>query len=469
MHPCPGREILKRAIAVSAGLGLALVSGLGGAEIGPSAAAARPNIIFILADDLGYADLSCYGATTVKTINLDRLAQEGMRFTDAHAPNAICSPTRYSTLTGRYAFRSRCGGGLVATHSPCIIEPDRLTVPKILKAKGYATGMVGKWHLGNGVPQGQPRAQQMVGFDCYVGHAAGSFTEDSMQQVNWPSALKMGGKMLKEELGVFEAARAVEFIELNQDKPFYLHYTPRNIHLRHTPNKRFVGTSQGGEYGDDVMELDWEVGEVLKTLDRLNLTNNTLIFFSSDNGGTAKVKGLRVEAADLRERVPRARHRRWPGKIKPGSVSHEMICLVDWMATVAAIHGYALPDNAAEDSYSFLPLLLGERLDEPTRPDMILQGSYARQFAIRKGPWKFIAAEEDESKGELYNLEKDRAETTDLAAQHPEILKELADLLAKYKTQGYSRPVRDPSKVPGNAPPRERAPKNKKERSTSAG
>lgn len=471
------------------------------------ASSGRPNIIVILADDLGYGDVSCHGATKVQTPNIDRLASEGVLFTDAHSPSSVCTPTRYGLLTGRYCWRTWAQSGCVWADDPLLIEEDRMTVAKLLKSEGYVTGCVGKWHLGFGKTSGPERwsgpnwngqlrpGPPEVGFDYYFGHptvngttptvyienhhVVGLEKKDPMRIVPRDPVsyihsylerprngvnvvLRMeGGKAAiheLEEMAATETSKAVLFIERNRAKPFFLYFSPANIHGPHRPNAKFKGASQCGVRGDFIHELDWVVGEILKTLDRLNLADQTLVVFSSDNGGdffeqfghksNGELRGEKTTVWEGGHRVPFLA--RWPGKIKAGARSDQMIALTDTLATCAAIVGGSLPPNAGPDSFNILPALLGQAGDKPVR-DSLVMDSWGGLMAIRQGPWKLILgkgsggrpekrpSKDDDAPGQLYNLADDLREQKNLYNQHPEIVQRLTTLFETIKNEGRSQ------------------------------
>jgi arylsulfatase A-like enzyme len=464
----------------------------------------KPNIIFILADDIGYGDFGCYGATKVKTPNIDRLAAAGRRFTDAHSPSAVCTPTRYAFMTGQYAWR-KPGTGILPGTAALIIEPGQMTVPSLLKQAGYATAVVGKWHLGLGPRSptdynGEIKPGPLeVGFDeCFIIPATGDRTpcvyvenrrvagldpKDPIQLdysisrghpesfVNGIPRIgkQIGGKAAlwkDDEIADTLTAHAVKFIEQNKDRPFFLYFPTHDIHVPRVPAERFQGSSQAGVRGDVIQEFDWSVGQVMKTLDRLQLADKTILIVTSDNGGCLDSNGPDIVHGGTKEtnkghayngplragkssayeggtRVPLVA--RWPGKIKVG-VSDELVCLVDMLATAAALTGQKLPDDAGPDSFNILPALLGEKGDTPCRDHLAEHGNV---LAIRKGPWKYIPGKAGGGKGratrapaepELYNLADDIGETKNVADDHPEIVKELSDLLTEVREKGRSRP-----------------------------
>jgi arylsulfatase A-like enzyme len=469
----------------------------------PVLAATRPNVIVILADDVGWGDAGCYGANKIKTPNLDALAKDGMRFEDAHASAAVCTPTRYSLLTGQYSWRRDAVGlnkGVANGDSPLLIPVGTTTLPGIMKRAGYRTAAVGKWHLGFGTSK--PNYNQdlkpgplEIGFDEFFGFPATNdrvptvfvrghrvvgldpadpirYTykaparEDSpmkkfaagRNRIGWMS----GGKAAwwkDEDIADTFTREAVAFIERNKDQPFFLYFAPHDVHAPTIPHPRFLGSSGLGNRADMMHELDWSVGELMKTLDRLDLTKNTLVVFSSDNGAyVTNEKGhkpngpFRGEKSHLWEgghRVPLLA--RWPGRIAPG-VSKDLVCLVDLPATLAAVAGQTLPPEAAPDSFNLLPLLLGES-KAPPRDHLILMSGKG-DLAVRQGNWKYIPdlstangwdswkkkGPDLPAKPGLYDLTKDPAEATNLHGQHPEISQRLAGLLKQAKSSKSTRP-----------------------------
>lgn len=474
---------------------------------------AFPNVVVILADDLGYGDLSSYGATKIRTPNIDRLAKEGMRFTDAHSPHSVCTPTRYSLLTGRYAWRTWNGSGTVWSDDPLLVETDRLTLPKLLQSAGYQTAVIGKWHLGFGAP-GTPGWDDQkgpdynldlkpgpleVGFDYFFGVPhVGQFPHvlienhrvvgldpldpirivldpkwkraSYLHRLGTPAHTFTGGVAAKyehEDLAIKLTEKTVAWIERQSRAPFFLYVAHRNPHGPLRPNARFKGTSEIGVYGDMVHELDWSVGEILAALDRCGLTDNTLVCFASDNGGVTDYKdskvagiaghtlngpwfGQKTEAFEGGCRVPLLV--RWPHKVKPGSHSDTLVALTDVMATTAELLRKTLPHDAGEDSFSFLPTLLGTPPGQVSRTS-IVQDSSGGMFAIREGPWKLILgqggggfrwvnqpADPDKPRNQLYNLADDPGETKNLVGTQPQIEARLRSLLREIQFSGRSRP-----------------------------
>ena len=468
METAGSRREFLRAI----GLGAAAMAWGRWASAAPKA---RPNVVFIMADDLGYGDLGCYGATKVKTPHIDRVARQGVRFTDAHTPSAVCSPTRYGVLTGRYPWRAGVYTHLQPNDS-LRIRTDELTVGKLFQSEGYATGCVGKWHLGIGAKGKGPDwngaltpGPLEVGFHYYFGVPTSNnyppfvYVEDHRVVGLKPGeTLKVTGHRdnqkvptrKHEDIAITQTAKAVAFIERHRGKPFFLYFPTCNVHKPHTPNQRFRGTSGSGIYGDFIQEYDWTVGEIVKTLDRLGLADNTLLIVTSDNGATnsgihghrscGALHGWKAQVWEGGHRVPFVA--RWPGRIQPGTTCDETTCHTDLLATAAAILGRTLPEGAGPDSFNILPALLGHTRDKPIRDATIHVSQSAADRAIRMGPWKLIFFRNGTQ--HLYNLHDDLGETKNLAANRPDVVKRLT---AKYDELG----ARDPRKLARRAPSRD--------------
>lgn len=402
------------------------------------------NIVLILADDLGYGDLSSYGATAFDTPNIDRLAKEGRLFSDAHTPHPVCTPTRYGLLTGRYSWRTWAGTANVWSDDPLLIEEGRFTLPMLLKAAGYRTGIVGKWHLGYGRPgeagwteagidyNGRIAPGPIeVGFDYYLGiphvgqqphvlienhHVLGLTSESPLRlhrDDRWRSRTSYlerfgypprhyfsggsGAIYDHRRLAIEITDKAVAWIREQAKESFFLYFAHRNTHNPLTPNERFQGTSGIGPYGDFVLELDWSVGQVLDALDELGLTDDTLVLFSSDNGAVYRdlpghrvngpLRGQKTEAFEGGQRVPLLV--RWPGHVGPGSRSNSLVALTDMLATFSDLLDQPLPDGAGPDSFSFLGSLIGAEQALPGRSSLVHNG-YRGGFGIRKGDWKLL-------------------------------------------------------------------------------
>jgi arylsulfatase A-like enzyme len=467
-------------------------------------AAPKPNIVYILCDDLGYGDVRCLNPEgKIPTPHMDRLAAGGMAFTDAHSSSAVCTPTRYGILTGRYNWRSRLKNGVLNGFSPRLIETNRTTVAAFLKEQGYATAMLGKWHLGLNWPQNDGSAPgnsanpkrvdyaqpiqggpTALGFDYFFGISASLdmapfvFLEnDRVTEV--PTVEK---KFLRKGPAAvsFEAVdvlptltrKAVEYIQkqtpnAKAGKPFFLYLPLASPHTPIVPDKAWQGKSGLSPYADFVMQTDATVGAVLDALDKQGLAENTLLIFTSDNGCSPAAglpllleKGhnpnyhFRGHKADIFEgghRIPFLV--RWPARIKAGTSSDQVICLTDFFATCADILGQKLPDTAAEDSVSILPALL-QQTQKPLR-EAVVHHSINGSFSIRQGKWKLELCSGSGGWSEplpgspaaarlpevqLYDLSQDIAERQNLQAQHPEVVAQLTRLLQKYVDEGRSTP-----------------------------
>jgi arylsulfatase A-like enzyme len=470
-------------------------------------AAERPNVVYILADDLGYGDVGCLNpATKIPTPNVDRLASQGMVFTDAHSGSAVCTPTRYGILTGRYAWRTRLKSGVLGGYSPPLIEPGRLTVAQLLKNKGYQTACMGKWHLGvawqrsdagefgdavdptGGVASVRydlpvrdgPTAR---GFDSYFGISASLdmppyiFLRDNRCE-GVPTVEKTWirkGPAHKdfEAVDVLPALtrEAVGFIasHAKESRPFFLYLALTAPHTPILPTPEYAGRNELGAYADFVTQVDDTVGRVLVALARGGVDGETLVIFTSDNGcspaagfdelvrrghrPSGPFRGTKADVFEGGHRVPFVA--RWPGKVKPGARCDDTVCLTDLIATCASIVGADLPDDAAEDSVDLLPDLLGTAKG-PLR-EATVHHSINGSFAIRQGAWKLALCadsggwsaprpgRDDVSKLppiQLHNLADDPSETRNLQAERPEVVERLTRLLDRYRSEGRSVPRR---------------------------
>jgi len=475
-------------------------------------ASEKPNVIFIMADDIGYGDLSCQRAKHVKTPNLDRLATEGMRFTDAHSPAATCTPTRRALITGVYSWRQQAGSAIAPGDAALSIPTSAMTIASIMKQGGFRTGVVGKWHIGLG-PEGGPDwngeimpGPMELGFDSsfimaatgdrvptvYVeGHRVVGLDPADPISVSYkykvgteptgkenPELLKLkhthghdmtivngvgrigwmtGGKTacwVDEDMADTFTKKALAFIEQSKDAPFFLLFTPHDVHVPRVPNARFKGTSPVGTRGDAIHELDDSVGQVLALLDRLKLAENTIVIFTSDNGGVlddgyedtgkmdyspnAPLTGFKGGLFEGGHRVPFLA--RWPTGIKAGSESAALITHLDMPATLAALLDVKIPEGQCRDSISALPALLGEKHLRETF--IAHSGGTKGPFAVRQGEWKLIEAgggasykaadgHKGRGKDRLFNLSQDLTEQKDLAAENPEKVATLKAILTR--------------------------------------
>jgi len=509
------RDFMRAAGAGAAGL-------LSGAASCGRKRRSLPNIVLIYADDLGYADVSCYGATRIETPNIDRLAANGLRFTDAHSSSATCTPSRYSLLTGEYAWRKE-GTGIARGDAAAIIKPGRHTLPAMLQNAGYVTGVVGKWHLGLG-PEGGPdwngeitSGPLDIGFDyAFLIPATGdrvpcvyvenrrvvgldpsdpirvSFSEPILEEPtgrDHPELLKMhpshghdmtivngvsrigfmsGGRSARwvdEEMADVITDKAVRFLETNAEKPFLLYFSTHDIHVPRLPHKRFDGRSGMGKRGDAILQFDWCVGEIADALERLGLTQNTLMILTSDNGpvvddgyhdqsvemlGDHKpagpLRGGKYSAFDAGTRVPFIVF--WPDRISPGE-SEAPVSQIDLFASLAALTRRNIPPGAAPDSMDELDTLLGE--SEQGR-DYIVEHAASGALSIISGGWKYIEPHDGpkwnrntnielghDPEPQLYDLRNDLGERNNLAGDHPEKAAELSELLKRVKESGRTR------------------------------
>jgi arylsulfatase A-like enzyme len=509
----------------------------------------QPNIIIIYTDDVGYGDLSCYGATSVKTPNIDRLAQDGLRFTRAYACASTCTPSRYALLTGEYHWRKPPGwriGNLEGVSiapgdAGLIIDTAKATLPAVLKNAGYSTAVIGKWHLGLG-PVGGPEwnieikpGPRDIGFDysfiipatgdrvpcVYVenGLVAGIDPNDPIQvSFNAPigadstiynpnvtpgeivsydkppemmsiendtSNIKMhpsfghdqtivngiprigymtGGYSARwkdEDIADVITGKALSYITENKDKPFFLYFSTHDIHVPRVPNERFSGKSEVGVYGDVLIQMDWCAGEIIKKLDEFDLTDNTLVIFTSDNGPVQNDGYFDGTGEDLDSHTPRGPFKggkysafeggtripfivRWPGKIKPG-ISKALFSQIDLLSTLAALTGHKNPDQLSLDSRNHLSVLLGEGF---SGREYVVGQNMGGTLSIIKGNWKYIEPGDgpqynpytlpaielgNSPKPCLFDISHDVTEENNLAGEFPEITGELAEILKHLK------------------------------------
>jgi len=483
-----------------------------------------PNIVVFNADDLGYGDTSCYGARRVHTPAIDRLAHRGVRFTDAHTSAATCTPSRYSLLTGEYAFRVP-GAKILPGDAPALIQPGRVTLASMLKRGGYRTSVIGKWHLGLGNGNlnwntGIQPGPLEIGFDeSFIIPATGDrvpcvFVEnhrvanldpkdpitvdyngpldDQPTGKTHPELLKMkpshghdmtivngigrigymsGGKAAlwnDEAMADTLTGRAVSFIDRNAGRPFFLYFATHDIHVPRSPHHRFSHATGMGPRGNVIAELDWCVGKLVKTLDERALLRNTLMVFTSDNGGVVDdgyqdeavarlgshrpngpLRGGKYSNFEGGTRVPLIVH--WPARVKPG-VSDALISHVDLLRSLAQLTGADLPPGASPDSENVLPALLGE-----SRKGRQLLVEQAGDLSLRDGTWKYISpgkgpkvepntnTEMGTDPGpQLYDLSTDLGETRNLAAEHPAKVAEMADKLRRIQAGLPITPISAP-------------------------
>lgn len=446
-------------------------------------ASTSPHIVLIMVDDMGYGDLACYNADSkIETPHLNQLAAQSLRFTDAHAPGPLCHLSRYGLLTGRYPFRTNVG----VWRKQAVIAPEQTTIASLLKRNGYATSMVGKWHLGfdeNGYDNPLPGGPVDRGFDQYFGIRASTDippyfyirnrkavqpptnfiaanTSDGWSPIQgafWRAGGISPDLKLHEVLPMF-TEEAVHVIKTrDQQRPLFLYLAYPAPHTPWLPSAEFRGKSEAGMYGDFVMMVDAMIGKVLKALEEANMTEDTLVIFTSDNGpvwyesdvnrlghdSSGGLRGMKADAWENGHRMPFLV--RWPGKTKPNSSTQQTICFTDLLATFAAVTGDQLKSGEGPDSFNLLPVLLGEQPeDEPIRgPLPIASGN--RTMTLRDGDWKLIQGlgsggftkparvkpGPDDPAGQLYHLANDPAEQTNLYQEFPD---RVAEMTAKLKT-----------------------------------
>jgi arylsulfatase A len=454
----------------------------------------NPNIIFIMADDMGIGDTTVYNPRSkIPTPHMEKLAAQGVVFTDAHSPSSMCTPTRYALLTGRYCWRTWLWRGVYGGYNRPLIKKGRMTIASLLKQNGYSTACVGKWHLGMnwGLKEGRTADEDgdygqfnidfakpikegplQRGFDYFFG-TSGCTTDDPpmcfiendrtvgipseicpVDPANEDRELLMVPGWRHEDADIEFTKKTVEFIEKhvknNSKSPFFVYFPLSVPHIPWFPPDMVKGKSGAGARGDQVVLADWSLGQIMDALDRLNISGNTLLIFTSDNGPRKGVNGhesswhYRGEKGDLWEGghlMPFIA--RWPEKMKAGTTCDELTCFTDMMATFAAIVGADLPDDAGEDSFNILPAMLGEKQDKPIRHSLVHHNG---QLAIRQGDWKLIAGIRgngtERGRKALFNLKADPDEKNNLLKERPEIVERLTKLLTKQMEQGYSRPMK---------------------------
>lgn len=457
-----------------------------------------PNILIILADDLGYGDLKSYNSSSlIPTPNLDKLASEGIRLTDAYCPVSVCSPSRYALMTGTYPWRSWKKSGVVANYEPSMIDSEQLTLPEMLRQAGYFTAGFGKWHLGATFPTldgekpvgygkfkaennganldfNQPISDGPLdhGFDHWLGFSCASecwilegkkvvgavqhdlYTTDAAPGADELKHIPLADYLLfitENSLGVLR-----DHATNGKNRPFFLYYAPYVPHIPLAVSSAFQGTTEAGQYGDYVRELDHYVGRLLGTLDSLGLTENTLVLFASDNGSQFVVTGKEFDLSkasnspdkNLRTAQNSGGHHpngllrgtkwtaweggvrtpliaRWPGHFPAGVVSHQLFALNDVMATLAAVVDYPLPDDAAQDSHDLLSVLKGE--NESKRASVVVQASNGT-YGLRWENWKYVKGGKDDPP-QLYDLSVDESESANVYAEHPTVAKGLEQRL----------------------------------------
>lgn len=412
----------------------------------PAISAQPPNFVVILADDLGYGDLNCYGHPSIRTPFLDRMASEGMRCTDFYSAAPVCTPSRAALLTGRLPIRTGMYGqkrSVLFPDSTSGLPASEITITQILKKKGYATACIGKWHLGH-KPDFLPTRR---GFDYYFGLP---YSNDMK-----PTPMMRNEQVLEEstpldKLTARYTEEALQFLKQKHDKPFFLYLAYNAPHVPHHSNPPFKGVSPRGTYGDIVEEVDWSVGEVLKTLHELKIADNTLVVFTSDNGPWLTKNQDGGSAGLLRDgkgstweggmREPGIFW--WPGRIKPG-VSHCMTGTMDLLPTFLELAGVDLPTDRVLDGRSIAPVLLG---NGEAKPAILFYYRNGKLMAARKGPWKlhlrtvctypkYDSKFEEQDPPLLFHLEQDPSEKYDVAKDHPDVVADLRAEIQRHQTE----------------------------------
>ncbi|MCB1229295.1 MAG: sulfatase-like hydrolase/transferase [Verrucomicrobiae bacterium] len=492
----------------------------------------KPNVIVIMADDMGYGDLSCYGAHNFETPNIDQLAAEGVRFTSGYCSASTCTPTRYSFLTGTYAFRKE-GTGIAPPNGPLTIDPDSFTLPDLMKKAGYQTAVIGKWHLGLGekgkgpdwngelkpgpheigfdynfllpttndrVPQVYVENHRVLNLDpadpLWVGTKKPS--EDHPTGITHRDTLKMdwshghngtihngisrigfytGGHAARfrdEDLGDKWVEKSTEWIEqqVKTDAPFFLFFASHDLHVPRMPHERFQGATRLGFRADAIVELDWGVGELMKTLDRLGIAENTLVIYCSDNGpvmddgyqdfaleklgdhrAAGPYSGGKYSVYEGGTRTPFIT--RWKGHIEPGIVSDEMVCTIDIASSLAGLTGTEIPQEAFPDSFDVSGAMLGKPGAKGRATLVEQDNGNAGNFGFRAGDWKLQRHDSKKARNvtvekelenkpaprfQLFDLSKDPAEKNNVIEQHPDVAERMKAQLAEIIDSGWSRP-----------------------------
>lgn len=512
---------MKRNILTVAALTpIVCVPAFAGAKGGKLKADSRPNVIIILADDLGYGDLECYGAKNVKTPNVNRLAAEGVRFTNTHAVAATSTPSRYSLLTGEYAWR-RPGTDVAPGNAGMIIRPEQFTMADMFRNSGYRTAAIGKWHLGLGDKTGEqdwnsrvtPNLED-IGFDYHYIMAATAdrvpcvFIENGKVS-NWDAShpievsyrqnfpgeptgrdnpellynmksshghdmsivngigrigyMKGGGEALWKDENIADsiASHAVDFIRKNADAPFFMYLGTNDVHVPRFPHERFRGQTNMGVRGDAIVQFDWTVGEVMRTLRELGIEDNTMIILTSDNGPivddgyddqaeellnghspAGPYRGHKYSAFEGGTMVPAIV--KWGKGIKGGRESDALMSQVDWVASLGELIGAEIPEGAAADSRRQLATMTGR--DRKGAP-WVMEYAANHNISVRTPEWKYIhpnggpkmiqwgpkVETGNDTTPQLYNIKKDIGETRNVAGSYPKILKQLQEIHAKHK------------------------------------
>ena len=501
-------KLLTGSLSFTVGMGFSVLPAV--AQQSPASTEVKPNVIIINVDDLGYGDIGCYGATKVKTPNIDRLASQGRSFMDAHSSSAVSTPSRYGLMTGQYPCREDIWGAIFLNQT-LQIDTARTTIADVMKRSGYSTAIVGKWHLGFRTDEKMDWNKELapgpleLGFDYYFGvpilnshppfvyvenhHVVGYDPNDPFVRGKRAETEEFDEKFGINSIGGATAAhrlykdravattlkdRAVQWIKEHKDSPFFLYYATTNIHHPFTPAERFVGTSEAGPYGDSIHELDWVVGEIMRTLDEEGLAGNTLLIFTSDNGGmlnhggqrawkaghhiNGKLLGFKFGAWEGGHRIPMIV--RWPGIVAPQTQCDHYLMIEDFFPTIlemAGVDNYTTVQQ--RDGISFMPLLTGKG----KMKDRDIYWHYPNSWgpsgpgigatcSIRSGEWKLVYYFGD-GRRELFNIPADISEKHDMAREKPEVVKELSRKLSNYlRSVDAQRPLLRATRQPAPWP-----------------
>jgi len=453
----------------------------------------RPNVVVILADDMGWGDPGSYNINSkIPTPNIDRLAQEGMKFTDAHSPSSVCTPTRYGILMGRYAWRTHMEFGVTQGYSKLFPDTSRTSIADVFQKAGYRTGGVGKWHLGLGSEEPLDYSKPLspgpldLGYDYWYGIPASLDMEPYLFFEN-DRSVELPTERIEDSMpccigGFFRGGpiapsfkhidvlpvtvqKAQSFIERNAANPFFLFVAFASPHTPWLPTSDFIGHSEAGEYGDFMAQTDHGVGQIMQSLEQAGVDENTLVIFASDNGpywrqeekdqfdhlSQGAWRGMKADIWEGGHRVPFVV--RWPNQVKPGLISEEPISLVDIMHTTAGAAGIDFSSEVGPDSFDLTPILMGEGAS--ARSSLVMQSSLG-MYAIRSGDWKLIFGEgsggftkvdplassavvELGQGGQLYNLREDPEEAINLYSEKPDLVEELTQMFLETKEKGRSR------------------------------
>jgi len=489
-------RVTRRSFLKAAGVGAAalaaprwLRAAAGGGDAKPfDEAQGRPNFIVIFADDQGYGDMACYGSKTLKTPNWDRMAAEGMKLTDFYVTAPVCTPSRSSLMTGCYPRRIGLHQHVLFPNSKKGLNPDEITIAEVLKARGYATACVGKWHLGFQ----QKFLPTRQGFDTYYGipfsndmalPAGMAYAKDAKLPADFPDETRQKGEnkrnvvplMRDEEVIEYPADQAalteryteevIRFITANKDRPFFVYLPHTMCHYPLHVSDKFKGTSGAGLFGDVIAGMDWSTGEILKALQRLGLDEKTLVIYTSDNGAaagsSAPLRGKKGSVWEGGMREPCLV--RWPGKVPAGSVCSEVATIMDLLPTLAGLAGAKVPADRVIDGKDIWPLLSARPGAKSPYEAFFYHTSQGQLAGVRSGKWKLLvqvpaARRAKPKKGEkpapqpkppaaaLYDLQADLTESQNVADEHPDVVQRLQELLAKFDAdiKANSRPVGTP-------------------------